>query len=70
MWASDPTKQGGVWKGKQALVVHVDDSATVDQLVSLEDKNGPSGIDLFDTSGQKGWMAGSSGSGNNVVPAE
>jgi prepilin-type N-terminal cleavage/methylation domain-containing protein len=71
MWSSDPTKQGGVWKGKQTLVVHVDDSASTDQLNNLEDKGGPSGIDLFDTSGQKGWMSGTSGSsGNNVVPAQ
>ena len=70
-WAAAQTAKGGVWKGKQTLVVHVDDSASTDQLnPTFEDMSGPTGIDLFDTSGQKGWMTGSSGSGNNVVPAE
>jgi prepilin-type N-terminal cleavage/methylation domain-containing protein len=70
-WSTTPTSKGGVWKGKQVLVVHVDDSAATDQLNSnQEDMNGPTGIDLFDTSGQKGWMSGSAGSGNNVVPAQ
>lgn len=70
-WAAVPTAQGGIWKGKQTLVVHVDDSASTDQLVNMEDMNGPTGIDAFDTTGQKGWMSGSAGSsGNNVVPAQ
>ena len=72
-WSNVQTAKGGIWKGKQALVVHVDDSATVDQLTStFEDKNGPTGIDLFDTTGQKGWMQGSgAGSGgNNLVPPD
>jgi len=70
-WSATQTAQGGVWKGKQAIVVHVDDSASVDTLVNMEDKNGPTGIDLFDTSGQKGWMSGTAGtSGNNAVPAD
>jgi prepilin-type N-terminal cleavage/methylation domain-containing protein len=68
LWTTDPTQKGGIWKGKQAIVVHCDDSASVDQLsATCEDKNGPTGIDLFDTSDQKNWMSGSSGSGNNVV---
>jgi prepilin-type N-terminal cleavage/methylation domain-containing protein len=71
-WSTVQTAKGGVWKGKQALVVHVDDSASVDQLnTSSEDMNGPTGIDLFDTTGKNGWMAGTAGqSGNNLVPAE
>jgi len=70
-WASDPTKAGGVWKGKQVIVVHVDDSASVDQLNStFSDMTGPTGIDLFDTTGQKGWMSGGAGSGNIFVPVK
>jgi hypothetical protein len=65
------TAKGAIWKGKQAIVVHVDDSASVDVLSStFQDKSGPTGIDLFDTTGQKGWMAaGTAGAGNNVIPA-
>jgi prepilin-type N-terminal cleavage/methylation domain-containing protein len=70
-WSGTQTAKGGVWQGKQALVVHVDDSATVDQLntTNEEDMSGPTGIDLFDTTGQKGWMQGNGSTGNNVVPA-
>ncbi|HEX4085448.1 MAG TPA: type II secretion system protein [Chthoniobacteraceae bacterium] len=67
-WSGTTTEKGGIWKGRQALVVHVDNSATIDQLnSSFEDMNGPTGIDLFNTSGANGWMQGSQGSGNNVV---
>jgi hypothetical protein len=71
-WAAVPTAQGGVWKGQTTIVVHVDDSASVDQLnPQFEDMSGPTGIDEFDTTGQKGWMAGTAGAtGNNVVPAQ
>lgn len=70
-WTNVPTAQGGVWQGKQTIVVHVDDSASIDQLNnSFEDMAGPTGIDLFNTANQNGWMAGSQGSGNNVVPAQ
>jgi prepilin-type N-terminal cleavage/methylation domain-containing protein len=70
-WTTVQTSKGGVWKGKQTLVVHVDDSASTDQLnTNQEDMNGPTGIDLFNTAGTNGWMSGSTGSGNNVVPAQ
>ena len=49
-------------------MVHVDDSASIDQLNSkFEDMNGPTGIDLFDYSGQKGWMSGTVNSTGNYV---
>jgi prepilin-type N-terminal cleavage/methylation domain-containing protein len=68
-WAANPTVSGGVWKGKQAIVVHVDDSASVDQLNSkMQDMNGPNGIDLFSNSNQDGsWMYGTQAAGNNLV---
>jgi prepilin-type N-terminal cleavage/methylation domain-containing protein len=69
VWSATQTAQGGIWKGKQTIVVHVDDSASIDQLnASFEDMNGPTGIDEFNTAGSNGWMSGSTGSGNNVVP--
>ena len=67
-WIADASQAGSVWKGKQTIVVRVDDSATVEQLnSSFEDLNGPVGIDLFDTSGKNGWMSGKAGSGNLLV---
>jgi prepilin-type N-terminal cleavage/methylation domain-containing protein len=67
-WTSVQNTAGGVWKGKQTIVVHVDDSASIDQLNSkFEDMNGPTGIDLFDYSGQKGWMSGTVNSTGNYV---
>jgi hypothetical protein len=69
LYSDVPTDPGGVWKGLQAIVVHVDDSASIDQLTSLEDQGGYGGTDLFDTTGKVfGWMKPVvSGSGNRVV---
>ncbi len=67
-WTANAGAAGSVWKGKQAIVVHVDDSASVDQLNSgFQDLTGPTGIDLFDYSGQKGWMSGTVGTSGNYV---
>jgi prepilin-type N-terminal cleavage/methylation domain-containing protein len=72
-WAT--TGQGSVWKGKQTIVVHVDDSAAVDTLTSLEDLNGPAGADLFETPADGSWMSpvtttGGSAQGNALVPTD
>jgi len=68
-WAASPTAKGGVWKGKQAIVVHVDDSASVDQLnANMQDMNGPNATDLFTNTNNDGsWMYGTSSTGNNLV---
>ena len=72
-WTTDPTKQGGVWKAKQTIVVNVDDSASVETVngTTYEDMNGPTGIDKFSTNSVTGiWMAGAGTTGNVVVPSE
>ena len=69
LYSTSPTELGGVWKGVRAVVIRVDDSASVEMLTNREDMNGPNGIDLFDTSGKTaGWMTPvTSGSGNRVL---
>ena len=55
---------GGVWKGKKAIVIKCDNSGTIEKLTKTFYVPGsPNGNDLFDNSGQSGWMS----SDNNVV---
>lgn len=51
------SEKGGVWKGKKAIVLHCDNSGTIEQLnSSLKVPGNPNGNDLFDKSGIDGWM--------------
>ena len=51
------SEKGGVWKGKKAIVLHCDNSGTIEQLNnSLKVPGNPNGNDLFDKSGIDGWM--------------
>ena len=54
---TNPEKKGGVWKGKKAIVVRVDNSAEI-AIVNKQLKvpGNPNGTDLFDNSGIEGWM--------------
>lgn len=56
--------KGGIWRGKQAIIVNVDTSARVDKLdpKTRKVRGSPNGNDLFDTS-QDDWL----GSSNKVV---
>jgi prepilin-type N-terminal cleavage/methylation domain-containing protein len=64
-YATSQTATGGVWKGLQAVVVFVDDSAKVIKCNSNQTVPGsPSGGDLFDTSqSASGWL----GTSNSAV---
>ena len=70
-YINSENSKGGVWKGQQTIVCFCDDSV---KLIKLNQSNytvpGPVNNDLFDTSGQQGWLAapaqGSTG-GNTVV---
>jgi prepilin-type N-terminal cleavage/methylation domain-containing protein len=65
-YVADQTKQGGVWKGKQAVVVHVDTSAAVSKVTGTTSTsggtvNGYNGSatpgDIFSTAnGSSGWL--------------
>ena len=49
---------GGVWKGKKAVVIKCDNSGTIEKLNKTFKVTGsPNGNDLFDNSGQTGWMS-------------
>jgi prepilin-type N-terminal cleavage/methylation domain-containing protein len=73
-YSQTETAKGGVWKGLQAIVVFCDDSARNMKTtggVSPRVPGSPNGSDLFDNSGQSGWLAPYAGnSGNNVVNPE
>jgi prepilin-type N-terminal cleavage/methylation domain-containing protein len=59
LYSSNPTTAGGVWKGNQAVVVFVDDSAKVIKCnTSLGIPGGADGSDLFETSQTaSGWFS-------------
>jgi prepilin-type N-terminal cleavage/methylation domain-containing protein len=58
-YTTDETKQGGIWKGNQAIVIFADDSAKVIKCnpTTYSVPGSPNGADLFDTSGQTGWLS-------------
>jgi hypothetical protein len=63
-YSSSETTTGGVWKGLNAVVVFCDDSAKVMKCnTSLKVPGSPNGSDLFDDSGQAGWLSAT----NSVV---
>ncbi len=63
-YAREEGKKGGVWKGKKAIVVHADDSVVLEKVNNnLIVPGSPNGNDLFDNSGQDGWL----GPDNKVV---
>ncbi len=56
-YSKNETEKGGVWKGKKAIVLHCDNSGTIENLNSkLVVPGNPNGTDLFDSSGIDGWM--------------
>ena len=58
------SEKGGVWKGKKAIVLHCDNSGSIEQLnKNLKVPGNPDGTDLFDNSGKEGWM----GTNNKTV---
>jgi prepilin-type N-terminal cleavage/methylation domain-containing protein len=56
---------GGVWQGLNAIVVFCDDSARIMKCNNSFQVMGSPNGNLFDTSGQNGWMGG--GTGNTVT---
>ena len=67
-YSIDENKEGGVWKGKKAIILRCDNSGTIETLNKTTHKvpGSPSGVDLFDNSGgtaDEPWM----GSKNKVV---
>jgi len=64
-YSTSSTTDGGVWKGAQAVVVFVDDSAKVMKTnASQQIPGSPNGNDLFDTSqSTSGWL----GTSNDAV---
>ncbi len=66
-YSTSQTTPGGVWKGNQAIVVFVDDSAKVIKLnqSTLAVPGSPSGNDMFDTSqSSSGWLGSSNAAVN------
>ena len=56
--------KGGVWKGKKAIVLHCDNSGSIEQVnKQFKVPGNPNGNDLFDNSGIDGWM----GTSNTAV---
>jgi prepilin-type N-terminal cleavage/methylation domain-containing protein len=68
-YTNDATKPGGVWQGKQAIVVHVDTSAQVQKVdrttyTVIGPNGGTSNGDIFNAAnGNNGWL----GSTNTTV---
>jgi prepilin-type N-terminal cleavage/methylation domain-containing protein len=58
---------GGVWKGQNAIVVFCDDSARIMKCNNQYMVQGSPQGNLFDTSGQNGWMGGGTGGQVTVV---
>jgi hypothetical protein len=59
-YTTTDTQKGGVWKGQQAVVVFVDDSAKVMKCTSATAAPfvpGSATSNLFDYSGQPGWLS-------------
>lgn len=57
-YTTTETARGGVWKGRDAIVINCDDSARFARCDRWTHKvpGSPNGADLFDTSGQPGWL--------------
>jgi hypothetical protein len=57
-YTTTETARGGVWKGVTAIVIFCDDSAKDFRCDPSTHKvpGSPNGADLFDTSGQPGWL--------------
>jgi len=68
-YTSDLTARGGVWEGVDAIVVFCDDSAKVMKCDPSTHRipGSPNGADLFDTSGQRGWLNGPGGGPQTVL---
>jgi len=66
------TTRGGVWRGRSAIVVFADDSAQVIECDPWTHRvpGSPNGRDLFDTSGQAGWMSSTGTNGQTVLNPE
>ena len=63
-YSKNETEKGGVWKGKKAVVLHCDNSGSIETLnKQLKVPGNPNGNDLFDSSGIDGWM----GSANKSI---
>lgn len=63
-YSKNETEKGGVWKGKKAIVLHCDNSGSIESLnKQFMVPGNPNGGDLFDNSGIDGWM----GTTNKVV---
>jgi hypothetical protein len=57
-YTTDQTARGGVWKGNQAIVIFTDDSAKILKCnpPRYTIPGSPNNTDLFDTTGQPGWL--------------
>jgi len=64
-YSNNENSLGGVWKGQNAIVVFCDDSARIMKCNNQYMVQGSPQGNLFDTSGQNGWMGG--GTGNTVT---
>lgn len=63
-YSKNEADKGGVWKGKKAIVLHCDNSGSIESLnKQLKVPGNPNGDDLFSTSGIEGWM----GANNTAV---
>lgn len=67
VYSPNENELGGVWKGLNAIVVFCDDSAHILKCDTSYHVNGSPNGNLFDTSGQNGWMGGGTGSTVTVV---
>ena len=68
-YTGNQSERGGVWKGRQAIVIFRDDSAKVMTCNPSTHAvpGSPNGADLFDTSGQTGWLNSTGTNGQNVL---
>ena len=67
-YTTDEKAKGGVWKGGSPIIVFCDTSARVMKCDPSTHRipGSPNGADLFDTSGQPGWMS-STGTNAQIV---
>jgi len=66
-YTNNENSYGGVWKGLNAIVVFCDDSARIMKCNNSYMVQGSPQGNLFDTSGQNGWMGGGTGGQVTVV---
>jgi len=68
-YTMDQTERGGVWKGRGPIVILCDDSAYIVKCDPWTHKvpGSPNGVDLFDTSGQPGWMSSTGTNAQTVL---